>query len=226
MPKIGDRPWKSCQDFTLADIETSGAALPPGKRCSISSTSARARRRPRVLDNAPIAVLLAILPANFAAQEHDGRQLSGTLAAVRIDLVGTTADFRRSGPRHPLPLNHLPGENRGMVGRIGEVRLTRRGFPDGDSSLHGQVLRSVEPRHTRALQAGFTMSAGVKVTSVAKRCCAAAAPSAISAGLPTLRTCGGMVRALPPSRHIPGLVAARRPHQSRLEQNRGGQRAD
>jgi hypothetical protein len=31
---------------------------------------------PRVLDNAPIAVLLAILPVNFAAQEHDGRQLS------------------------------------------------------------------------------------------------------------------------------------------------------
>src|ERR1700730_6045640 len=31
---------------------------------------------PRVLDNAPIAVLLAILPAKFAAQEHDGRQLS------------------------------------------------------------------------------------------------------------------------------------------------------
>jgi Aspartyl protease len=31
---------------------------------------------PRVLDNAPIAMLLAILPANLAAQEHDGRQLS------------------------------------------------------------------------------------------------------------------------------------------------------
>jgi hypothetical protein len=31
---------------------------------------------PRVLDNAPVAVLLAILLANFAAQEHDGRQLS------------------------------------------------------------------------------------------------------------------------------------------------------
>ena len=29
-----------------------------------------------VLDNAPVAVLLAILPANLAAQEHDGRQLS------------------------------------------------------------------------------------------------------------------------------------------------------
>jgi hypothetical protein len=30
----------------------------------------------RVLDNAPIATLLAILPADLAAQEHDGRQLS------------------------------------------------------------------------------------------------------------------------------------------------------
>src|SRR5205823_8599777 len=31
---------------------------------------------PRVLDNAPVAMLLAILPANLAAQEHDGRRLS------------------------------------------------------------------------------------------------------------------------------------------------------
>jgi hypothetical protein len=31
---------------------------------------------PLVLDNAPVAMLLAILPENFAAQEHDGRQLS------------------------------------------------------------------------------------------------------------------------------------------------------
>jgi hypothetical protein len=38
-------------------------------------------------------------------------------------LVGTTADFRRFGPRSPLPLNHLPGENPGTAGRIGEVRL-------------------------------------------------------------------------------------------------------
>ena len=35
-----------------------------------------------------------------------------------------TADFRRPGPRHPLPLNHLPGENRGTAGRIGEVGLS------------------------------------------------------------------------------------------------------
>jgi hypothetical protein len=42
---------------------------------------------------------------------------------VRIDLVGTTADLRRFGPRRSLPLNNLPGENRGTAGRIGEVGL-------------------------------------------------------------------------------------------------------
>jgi len=51
------------------------------------SKSLRVRRGPcRVIridletggrtDNVPVAVLLAILPANFAAQEHNGRQLS------------------------------------------------------------------------------------------------------------------------------------------------------
>ena len=30
---------------------------------------------PRVFNNAPVAVLLAILPANFGAQEHNGREL-------------------------------------------------------------------------------------------------------------------------------------------------------
>ena len=45
------------------------------------------------------------------------------MRALRRDLVGTTADFRRFDPRSPLPLNHLPGENRGTAGRIGEVEL-------------------------------------------------------------------------------------------------------
>jgi hypothetical protein len=45
---------------------------------------------------------------------------------MRIDLVGTTADFRRPGPQNPLLLNHLPGENRRMAGRIGEVGLARK----------------------------------------------------------------------------------------------------
>jgi hypothetical protein len=45
------------------------------------------------------------------------------LAAEKIDLVGTTADFPRFGPRHSLPFNDLPGENSGTAGRIGEVGL-------------------------------------------------------------------------------------------------------
>jgi hypothetical protein len=43
---------------------------------------------------------------------------------VRIDLVGTTADFRGFGPRPSLPINHLLGKNRGTAGRIGEVGLS------------------------------------------------------------------------------------------------------
>jgi hypothetical protein len=45
---------------------------------------------------------------------------------VKIDLVGTTADFPRSGPRWPLPLNDLASENRGTAGRIGEVGLVAK----------------------------------------------------------------------------------------------------
>jgi len=55
------------------------------------------------------------------------------LAALRIDLVGTTADFRRFSPRHPLPINHLSCENSGMRGRIGEVRLTAEWQADYDA---------------------------------------------------------------------------------------------
>ena len=42
---------------------------------------------------------------------------------MKIDLVGTTADFRRFGPPRPFQVNHLPCENCAMLGRIGEVRL-------------------------------------------------------------------------------------------------------
>jgi hypothetical protein len=42
---------------------------------------------------------------------------------VRIDLVGTTADFSPFWPAVPLPHNHLLGENHRTAGRIGEVRL-------------------------------------------------------------------------------------------------------
>ena len=47
----------------------------------------------------------------------------GTFAALRVDLVGTTADFRRFRPRRPLSFSYLPHHNREAVGRIGEVRL-------------------------------------------------------------------------------------------------------
>src|SRR2546423_2494442 len=46
------------------------------------------------------------------------------IGGLRIDLVGTTADFRRFRPPQPLPINHLLGENCGTHGRIGEVGLT------------------------------------------------------------------------------------------------------
>jgi hypothetical protein len=43
---------------------------------------------------------------------------------MKIDLVGTTADFPRFDLTQPLPINHLPCENRRTQGRIGEVGLT------------------------------------------------------------------------------------------------------
>jgi hypothetical protein len=46
------------------------------------------------------------------------------MAAVRIDLVGTTADFRAFGPPRSLPINHLLGENHRTPGRTGEDGLT------------------------------------------------------------------------------------------------------
>src|SRR5580693_1874163 len=54
-------------------------------------------------------------------------EIIGILAAVRIDLVGTTANFRAFGPRRSLPINHLLCENRRTAGRIGEDGLTRKG---------------------------------------------------------------------------------------------------
>jgi hypothetical protein len=55
---------------------------------------------PRVLDNAPIAVLLAILPANFAAQEHDGRQLSAPGSATGLRLAARTRHLSPAALRH------------------------------------------------------------------------------------------------------------------------------
>jgi hypothetical protein len=48
------------------------------------------------------------------------------LVAFRKRWIGLKADFRPPGPRRPLPLNHLPGKNRGTLGRIGEVGLVAK----------------------------------------------------------------------------------------------------
>src|SRR5438128_2335159 len=42
---------------------------------------------------------------------------------MRIDLIGTSSDFRRFWPPHPLHVNHLLRKNSRAAGRIGEVRL-------------------------------------------------------------------------------------------------------
>jgi hypothetical protein len=59
--------------------------------------------------------------------------------------VSLTGD--RPGPRCPLPLDHLPGENRQTMGRIGEDGLGLFGFRgaayDGD---HGYIFSSSTPR--------------------------------------------------------------------------------
>jgi hypothetical protein len=79
------------------------------------------------------------------------------LAALRIDLVGTTADFRRFSPLHPLPINHLSCENSEMQGRIGEVRLALDRpldwFP------YGQPL-VVASRASNQLGGGFKLGVG------------------------------------------------------------------
>jgi hypothetical protein len=62
---------------------------------------------------------------------------------MRIDLVGTTADFRRFGHPQPLPINHLLCENRRTQGRMGEVGLSEPGL---DAEQWPQLLRS--PRGT------------------------------------------------------------------------------
>ena len=87
---------------------------------------------------------------------------------MRIDLVGTTADFRRFGPPRPLQVNHLPCENCAMLGRIGEVGLILV------RSLIGHlVLRQCEARegvrdHARENLKGFGAGFGVELH--ARRC--------------------------------------------------------
>src|SRR5258705_4989971 len=58
---------------------------------------------------------------------------------MRIDLVGTTADFRRFGHPQPLPINHLLCENRRTQGRMGEVGLELRHSGLYNGSLDGVI---------------------------------------------------------------------------------------
>src|SRR5205823_10714067 len=63
---------------------------------------------------------------------------------MRIDLVGTTADFQEFGPRPSLPINHLLCENRQTAGRIGQDGLTvpaQHGIHDVDDRLASEWLR-------------------------------------------------------------------------------------
>src|SRR5262245_35815729 len=73
------------------------------------------------------------------------------LAAVRIDLVGTTAVFCRFGPRPSLPINHLLYANRRTAGRIGEDGLgTMFDIPHGHTSciMLPAVMRWNKPANT------------------------------------------------------------------------------
>src|SRR5215467_5623679 len=61
--------------------------------------------------------------------------------------IASTADFRCFGPRLPLLINHLPGENRRKQGRIGEVGLVLRrqavGAPRATKRRVSHTLRPV-----------------------------------------------------------------------------------
>ena len=55
---------------------------------------------------------------------------------MRIDLVGTTADFRRFGPPRPLQVNHLPCEK---LCDAGSNRRSRANQPVGTDQLHQAI---------------------------------------------------------------------------------------
>src|SRR5436853_1612373 len=58
---------------------------------------------------------------------------------MRIDLVGTTADFRGFGPPPSLPINHLLCENPQTAGRIGEDGLGKTGGSFGQTDRKRMV---------------------------------------------------------------------------------------
>jgi hypothetical protein len=91
---------------------------------------------------------------------------------LRIDLVGTTANFRRFRSPQPLPINHLLGENCGTQGRIGEVGLApicraRRALKGREAGrLALFIARQVEQR-IAAHHGNVTSAGAVYVTGLA-----------------------------------------------------------
>jgi hypothetical protein len=84
---------------------------------------------------------------------------------MRIDLVGTTADFRRFGHPQPLPINHLLCENRRTQGRMGEVGL------DAFRKQHEDTIDiqfSAEPPHNLEIvaQTGASMRIPILIGEV------------------------------------------------------------
>src|SRR5207245_8697092 len=73
---------------------------------------------------------------------------------MRIDLVGTTADFRRFWPPHPLHVNHLLRKNSRAAGRIGEVRLTGEKISVAPNSSTAPPLASFQSDRGQAKPSG------------------------------------------------------------------------
>src|SRR6516165_9087785 len=88
---------------------------------------------------------------------------------MRIDLVGTTADFRRFGHPQTLPINHLLCENRRTQGRMGEVGLApvmqaSRGNETLGRAASGVTLQAVGEPHP-PLSAALEVSVCLSIKS-------------------------------------------------------------
>src|SRR5882724_2323496 len=80
---------------------------------------------------------------------------------MRIDLVGTTADFRRFRPPRPLRVNHLLRKDSAAAGRIGEVRLGGALRP-----VRGAVMSEQEQVCAVAIMAKASVAGAVKTRLV------------------------------------------------------------
>jgi hypothetical protein len=63
-------------------------------------------QNPAVLDDAPVAMLLAVLPANLVAQETC-REIPPATERAASHLVGTADDLRASGDARAKPIKRL-----------------------------------------------------------------------------------------------------------------------